>query len=308
VTLIEAVQDIYEGLGEPSDLRYGPRGNTLVVDLVDPTLAAHWQRLVEVVNRAQNKIATWKFPNGRQLRFKKSSSKTLFRSQIAIETLSGTLADYFVSGTIVGTYNSTDSWVLDINGELFQVIDQGAGTLTLDRPLTSTFVNSTGTLRRRRYYWSPVAPGTVGSIGYSVNGGIPNSVHSIETDSGTSIELVSKLPFTLSVADPTQAFCTSDAIEFAEAPDTVQTFLVHYASGPVNFGVTLAEQTQQLWLPGQYHEAIVLWGLWWGYRRAQENSSAYSTKRDLDDFLARVRSESDYDDEFRTVQMSYSME
>jgi hypothetical protein len=39
-------------------------------------------------------------------------------------------------------------------------------------------------------------------------------------------------------------------------------------------------------MPEVFHEALLLWVVWWGLRSLQEFSGAYSTKRDLEDTMA----------------------
>jgi len=50
-------------------------------------------------------------------------------------------------------------------------------------------------------------------------------------------------------------------------------------------------------LPENYHDAILLWALWRAYRWTHEFSAAYSTKRDLMDFMASTRSPLDMEGE-----------
>jgi hypothetical protein len=308
VTLLEAIQDIFEGLGEPSDLQYTDRADPSVL-VATPTAKQlrAWTRLVGVINRAQAEISAWKFPDGRQLRFRTATKKTIFKTQIASETVSCSAGSFILSGTIAGAYTAEESWVLTVDGESAQVLGSTATEIWLDRAITNAQTNAVATLARRRYQWDPVAIGTGVDIPYGVGGAIPAVVHALQTVDGTLLELLAELPKTVDVASPTQAFCTRSYVEFAQAPDAVQAYLVVYTAGPEQFSLVYGtDQTEELRLPAQYHTGVVLWGLWWGYRRAQENSSAYSTKRDLDDFLRRTRSEADFNDDFRQVQLSYT--
>jgi hypothetical protein len=44
----------------------------------------------------------------------------------------------------------------------------------------------------------------------------------------------------------------------------------------------LEEVDDEPQMPEQFHEAVLLWAVWWGLREMQEFAGAYSTKRDLE--------------------------
>jgi hypothetical protein len=48
----------------------------------------------------------------------------------------------------------------------------------------------------------------------------------------------------------------------------------------------LTADSQEPEMPETFHEAIMMWALWRGYHWMQETEMAYSTKKDLIDFMA----------------------
>ena len=84
-------------------------------------------------------------------------------------------------------------------------------------------------------------------------------------------------------------------------PTSGKTFAVRYHRGPKVLTVNDAAVEPEL--PEQFHWAIMLHVVWWGLRRAQESNDAYATKKDLEDFMARTRTEYDLQDDIVSGQI-----
>ena len=94
----------------------------------------------------------------------------------------------------------------------------------------------------------------------------------------------------LTVGTPTLWKRIQKGLRFEVYPEDDLEYFIRYVRGPV----VMTEPTDVPELPTQLHRGLVLYGMWWGLRRAQESSDAYSVKRDLEDFMARVRIEDDF--------------
>jgi hypothetical protein len=65
MTILNIVKEIFEALGEPSDLDFWNSTRTAA-----NTSSVAWKRLVDVVNEGCLALSSWKWPNGRQIRMR----------------------------------------------------------------------------------------------------------------------------------------------------------------------------------------------------------------------------------------------
>ena len=65
MTILNIVKEIFEALGEPSDLDFWDSTRTAA-----NTSSVAWKRLVDVVNEGCLALSSWKWPNGRQIRMR----------------------------------------------------------------------------------------------------------------------------------------------------------------------------------------------------------------------------------------------
>jgi hypothetical protein len=98
-----------------------------------------------------------------------------------------------------------------------------------------------------------------------------------------------------STGDPLEYFRRGNRIYFDRAPDEQLWFRMEYYRTPTD----MAAATDEPEISEQFHYAIALWGMWWGYRRAGDNASAYSCKMDLKDYMGRVVVHDDIKDDRR---------
>lgn len=58
-------------------------------------------------------------------------------------------------------------------------------------------------------------------------------------------------------------------------------------------------------IPRAFHEAIVMWAIWWGLKANQETGAAYSMKRDIQEFMGTVVTQMDrmYEGDSRGVEV-----
>lgn len=314
MTLEKIIQEIFEALGEPSDLQYLDDS-----DAID-TASTGWLRMVDAVNTACLEIATHKFPEGRQLRFRFLEEQT----QLVVPVLSGTIASHTAGEQLVtldlplqaaGYYKG---YALAIGTSNYRVIDSqtsGAATQALLFPAPQTSVASLGYMASRREYYfvdaSTLAFGEVADgIAYVPANGLPLEILNVhDITNATEITYTSRhttfAPDAVEFGTPTQYYKLPKGLRFDLWPNTQLNYMIRYMRAP--YALTALDANEEPELPTQFHRAIVLHGLWWGYRRQQENESAYAAKNDLEDLLRRLRTEYDLQGEFTTHQWSVKM-
>jgi hypothetical protein len=322
MTIAEMVQDTFEALGEPSDLEYRD-----ITTLQPDTNSAGWARFVRVFNSAQTTIATWKFPEGPQLRFRSLEDVASFqtsRLQASITQVASGADDSFIltGNQLKDGTASYAGWLLEIPGVNGSALYQGritsstydtAGyyiTLSPAPQHDSVAPDSVVYLYTREYYFKNVhgqlPPFTGPIIPYDAQYGIPLEVVDVEdVTNGVKIEYNSRhesyIQSEPDIGTPGEYYKLATGLRFNVWPEEGFNYTVRYFRTPKPFSTDVNQVCE---LPEQFHQCVVLQALWWGYRRMQENTSAYSTKRDLNDMLRQLRTEFDLEGEFGRSQWS----
>lgn len=315
MTLETIVREAYETLGEYSDLQYTDENGAL-----DQT-SSGWHRLVDAVNTALLEIASWKFPDGKCLRFRSLEETGILRTKV----LSCTIASGSTGSQIV----STNLALEDDDYYAGMVIKYGTETrkVLMSRTLagaTELFLMSTPTVdpsdlaavvAEREYHF--VDNTTVGfglfadGIGYDPEAGHPLEIIDVYdmTDDSALTPMSRDDPLISRSAElgtPTSYYKLMRSLRFDLWPDEARTYTVRYLRSPRLLGYD--DPTLEPELPEMFHRAIVLHVVWWGLRRAQENDSAYATKQDLDYLLRHLKTEYDFQGEFKTHQITLKRE
>lgn len=316
MTLHEIVRDVYEGLAEPSDLQYES-----APDVVD-TASAGWKRLVDMVNNACVAIATWKFPNGRRLRFRYlEGNTTLHVAPLSFTVSSGSIgSSVIVTDLTVQALNYYRGWSIRLSdSSIFRVLASAtSGTdtqlLLLGSPTTDP-TSLTGVISKREYGFVDDTSVTFGNyadgMGYNPVDGKPLEVVQVyDLSQGSELSISKKYdPYienVVSFGAPSAFYKLSKGLRFDTWPDTTKDYAVWYVRTPKVLGIL--DEDAEPELPVNFHQAIVLHCLWWGYRRGQENDSSYSTKKDLEDVLYRMSTEYDLQDERTNHQITVNMQ
>ena len=84
---------------------------------------------------------------------------------------------------------------------------------------------------------------------------------------------------------PSAYFVLGNTLAFDVAPDRDMWFMLEYYAMPAFMEGAFDEPD----IPVRYHEAVVLYATWKGLRRYQEWDGAFATKRDLDEYMQKVR-------------------
>lgn len=275
MTLAEIVEEVFEGLGNPSDLEYTSDGTTI------DTASDGWLKIVRAINDGCLALATWKFPNGRQVKLRLNEDTgfivTSSSTQVVVdvEGRNLTLSDTPISGQlIVGRTSGA-----------FGVVGYAAEDVAIMVRQTGVFVvGETVDLYSREFTFP--SPNSATNVIDVLQVTDSNGVVLDETAKEESLITATSL----TPGNPTNWKRVQKGLRFDLYPDDDLEYFIRYVRGPV----TLVNATDVPELPAQMHRGLVLYGQWWGLRRAQESSDAYSVKRDLEDFMARVRIEDDF--------------
>lgn len=298
MTVGQMIAEVYNELGESSDCDPYTNG------VLDPG-SAGYQRILNWINAGLMHVATYKFTNGRQLRFRELSRTQNLKSQVTTTTVvlasgGGTaltvgLASYFVD-------HLYENWVLeDADGNFYQVMSSllnpgyPAPTLALDLELDTNFLGTVGdtlTLRRREYSIRT----TLGPYDWTFDTA-PLEIHRV-WDNKQGLELTAVSDETTlydtrkTVGDPTQFALFGQSIKFDVAPEDARWFSVSYFGMPP----TLAAVADVPSLPVQFHEGIKLWALHLGFRQKEELDDAWKMAQNFTTFMATTRSTMDLED------------
>ena len=182
--------------------------------------------------------------------------------------------------------------------------------LMLDSNVTLP-ANTAFILSKREYVFvqPTVSPFTSipSGILYHPENGVPLEITNVyDLDTNSELDLIKKydplIAMQASIQTPSEFYKIANGIRFDSFPEMQRRYAVRYMRGPKV--LSYLNQNAEPELPQQFHQAIVLHGLLWGYRRMQENNSAYSTKQDLYDIMKRLRTEYDFQGELTSHQIT----
>ena len=281
MTLAEMRTDVYELLGEPTDL--------------DPDVST--TRLDFAINQGVKKIAMWKEPGMGQVRFRDLFRTTYFKANVKTETLiSGSTVNTLILDSTAPDYdNAYLSWVVEVNNEFMLVVGYTGASRTV--LLSSSLSSAPASALEATFYQSHfrVLPTSslLSSLNISKPEGYIETLKIVDLEQGQELNEVDRVEAFVgnltSVGDPTEFYRFGDEIIFNSAPEEERYFKMEYYRVPPE----LVNADDEPAIPQMFHYAVVLWAVWWGYKRAQESSAAYSTKRDLIDFMRTTKGEYD---------------
>lgn len=314
--LQKIIQDVYEALGEPSDLQYKDD-----LDNIDITLPG-WLRLVDTVNAACLALSVWKFPDGRTVRFRYledvAQLETIFETVTLTQaTTNSNILTVSLTNMTVNFYAGFAVKVLNTS---YRVRYSQASTLvpgSVDLMIDATISVPTATaveVSSREYFFAnqtlnPFTQVPVGIV-YNAANGVPLEIIDVfDLETNSSLNLLKKYDPLIALSPnfqiPSQYYKLAKGLRFESFPNKKKNYAIRYVRGPKL--LTYALLTAEPELPEQFHGAIVLYCLWWGYRRMQENDSAYATKQDLVEMLRRIRTEYDLQGEYTSHQFTINM-
>jgi len=297
MTLSEIRTQIWEALGEPTD--------------IDPSDDA--TTLNTVVNEAQRQVAKWRDPQtGKMVRIHSLFNSLNFYPTVITNTISSVSNDtfpYYLSFTSARTGNSNDrynDWVVEItSGDA-----DGAKRLLTDYEKTDSYnryiyseafgtapsADDTVKLYKNFFYLLPSTHGWADDAiilpsNTDLNIADGNFLEILRIEDIENQKVIEKatnmesfINIGTSTGDPTKWYRFGNKLIFNYHLDEEKWYKMEYYRTPAE----MSTATDEPEIPEIYHWAMVLWGIWWGYKRAMENSSAYSTKKDLEDEMRRT--------------------
>lgn len=283
MTLSEIREQIWMALGEPTDLKPDSTGETLLA----------W-----VVNEGQRQIASWKDPStGRHLRIQALQSEMFYYLKNEEYTVDNVKSDFpyglwFTNTTAYNDYYN--GWLVKTGG--------GETALVMDYSGDSKYIHLSNwfntapeagdTIYFYRNFQKLTGPNWDHDIQIPLSEDLIEVLSIIDLDQGRELKKAGpeKFPANLqSTGEPEYWWRFGDKIFYDVHVETEKWFKMEYYRMPDEMVLATDEPE----IPSIYHYAIVLWGIWWGYKRNGESSRAYSTKRDLEDYMKRVKTQAD---------------
>lgn len=307
MTILNIVKEIFEALGEPSDLDFWNSTRTAA-----NTSSVAWKRLVDVVNEGCLALSSWKWPNGRQIRMRHVEDVVYLKMNPVEGVCSGVLPSSLeMAGLADGTNLQAGKLLVGEESGATGIVLWSSGTTLMLTGVEGSFVEGEkGKLYQREWKFETVTAGydpeTVTGIPVLTGKGAPIEVIGVyDVESGIALGETERQERYVSVGRNVVAPSSIQRIPRGFVLDTWPlegaVVAVRFTRGPGVLGYTDTEAEPEL--PPQFHWGLVLWGKWWGLQRSLETNDAYAVRKDLESFMSQTRTEYDFQDEFVTGQM-----
>ncbi len=299
MTFLEMKEDILEALGNPSDL-------------ADYITIGKW------INRGYKRVLTWKFPRGRQVRFRCTEGELFFKTVLKTGTAESGGASIIVlqSGEVGAANDQYNGWVIEIDGgtgegqcRLITDYIGGARQATVAEAWT-TDPDDTSTYKLYKRFMEFLPSGSTGAsdnIIVDPNDVIYGVLKITDLKDETDLERGDRTvnwPGSMTTAATPGSYITfGDKIVFDSPVDEERWYRMEYFRLPGD----LSENTDEPEIPSSWHEAIVLWATWKGLCRQQEPAMAYSMLRNLEDFMIHNIPQEAVEDERENSRMTIDL-
>lgn len=294
MTVEQMVEEIYEALGEDSSLDpYDSSGNL-------DTSSDGYARILRWINRGYRRVLNWKFRDGHIIRFPVTYKSLNFKTVVH----SGTLVSGSAGGVVLpsGTFQSADDyyndWVIETesgtgSGATRYITDFTGSTrlcLVAEDFSTAPDSDTTFTIYKREYeFIKSGGAGVSDNIEISPVDSLLTPVKITDLEDEQDLSEADRVDnFSGSMTEggtPNSWFLQGNKIIFDVPVDEVRWFRMEYVSDPDE----LSASTDEPDIPEVWHDAIILYVVWWGFRWLQQFTDAYATKRDLVDFMESTR-------------------
>lgn len=304
MTLEQLRNEIWQQIGEPTDL-----------DPASDTQYNGGPLLTWVANEGQRQVATWR-DGPRIFRHPQLYGEMFFRTWMLTDTTpdqTGLAANEILLPTATtGSYDDEyNGWLVECDGVQKVIMDYtgGAHVAILDSDWgTTPVIGGVLKLMSRAYMLCDAAHPwasehitlPVISDRWRAEG---NFMEVLKLEDVTNQQEITRAPRIesyltnmTSTGDPGSYFRRGNRIYFDQAPDERLWIRMEYYRTPTDMSADDDEPE----ISEQFHYGIALWGMWWGYKRAGDNASAYGAKRDLADMMGRVVVHDDIKDDRRS--------
>lgn len=326
MTLNEAVQALYETLGEPTDFR--PTGTDYVT--LDNTTTGY-ARLARLLNDGQTACANYKPSRGAQIRF----SNLIATTNVTVKEINTTFDIENTDSTKIyinkadlpnptiletNTEGRFEDSYLTIDGTTYTVdydnFDLATGRweiyLNTSRDLTSPVRDVQ--IRKNSFMFLPKTHPWVGEnfrapsvLSHGVAKGNLTYVLKINnlTDTEELTRASSGEDFLFTEAEfstPTEYILLGKTIKFDTVPDNLTRFAVDYYRTPSR----ISDGGEDFEIPEQFHYGILMWATWQGLLSIHELETSNYYKSNYYNFMSTTKNDNDYKWE-RTVEGSSSI-
>jgi hypothetical protein len=303
MTVNELIIELYDQLGRPSDLNPYSDDTEETVDIG----SAGAVKLLGWINRAYRRVLNWRFRGGRVVRFRCTERDLYFPGIAVTGTCLGggdNVIQFDESLSDVSHDNDAyNGWLVEItsgtgSGQVREIVDYVAtylepealwltyATVSQDWE-TNPDITSVFSLTKNFYSF---VDSDSDDASYNIPVSSDEEVIAVMrvTDSETDTQLIraDRITRFTSLVDshgqsPTMFKDVMGGLLFDTVVPVGRYYKVRYFGMPP----ALSALTDVPDIPGQFHEAMLLWSVWWGLRRQQAFGDAYSTKRDLEDTM-----------------------
>jgi hypothetical protein len=280
--------ELWEMLGEPTDL--------------DPATVAGAAKLDRWLNEGQRKIADWKFPDGRLVRFPVLQKTVYWKSIVKTGTLSGGTVSYATFSGVdaqIGTEDDRyNGWVLEItggtgSGQVRLIVDYaGAGKNAYVNDDFDTAPDGTSTYEISKRFASclgATSPWVSEHLPLDPNMEVVDIMKVSDMEGLTDLDEAERTEaFTSGMLDkgtPSSWYYFGNDLVLDMASDEAIWYKIEYYGQPR----AMVAITDVPSIPDPWHQGIVLWARWWGFARGQETAMSYSAKKDLESFMMTTR-------------------
>ena len=295
MTVNDIVYDMYQSLGEPTDL--------------DPSSVSGLATMLRAVNQSIERVASWKDPiTGRFLRVPELRGEYTFQVEKPTGTWGIALptegAFEFTAPAELALYAEGNIIVLD-GTSMYCYFASGTSVYTKDAVPAGLEDGFTWEVYRKNVFVGKVTGETPNDI--DVIGDTANQVPGKFIDVMRLWDLTSSTPLSrgpkgsdyldasYTVGQPALWTKLGNVIFFDTHLIEDKWFKMEYYKIPKQV-TTLAETPE---LPENLHYAVLLAGLEWGYMRSGETTEKYSIKQDLKEFFRSFKSTQDmYEDQY----------
>jgi len=291
MTVNEMIVELYDQLGKQSDLDPYSDAEETTIDIGSGGAV----KLLGWLNRGYRRILNWRFKNGRIVRFRCTEREVFFSGVSETGTATaGTATTVTLAAAAEATADWFNGWVISITdgtgeGQVRIITDYSAARVATVAREWDTTPDATSVYEITKNEYEFVASDAVDA---DVN--IPLSpteeaiavlmVSDMQTDSplvrASRTTKFSSLESTVGNA-PSMFQDVMGGLLFDTTIPAGRYYKVRYFGMPPE----LSALTDEPALPQQFHEAVLLWAVWWGLRRQQAFGDAYSTKKDLEDTM-----------------------
>jgi hypothetical protein len=301
----EMVIDVFENLGEPSDLDIYTNGN------VDLTMKGTI-RILQWLNRGYRRVLTWKRSDGRLLRFPGMEGVAYHRTVVLSGQVSGanaTVAEepYVMLANGSASSDIYEGWIIEIT----------AGTGAGQKRRISKY-NGIAKTAYVVVAWDtiPHGPSEADPSSYKMykdfvrmcESGSAWEADNMLLDPQKTVLGISKIVDTTEGCDlapasrietfsrnwtetgiPTEYYRRGNDIVFDVAVEDERTYYIEYVKMPS----ALALLTDEPKVPEMYCDVIAMYAHWLGLKRNQEWSGSWAVKKDIDDLMATIKEQNE---------------